>query len=384
MITPQKPKSLDPQAADAWTIDCKSKDSQNSANVNLKFLTRTLAAAVLAFAGIHAEAQDLIARQAPVDVHLNSVKHVDIDNTMETADLNNPASNFYSNWDQKNLRGSQGFIPKGTRIDLRGFAMPTTSRKINSKFGRRWGRMHEGIDIKVYVGDTIRAAFDGKVRIRAYNGRGYGYYIVLRHPNGIETLYGHMSRQLVKENQTVRAGQPIGLGGNTGRSSGSHLHFEVRLCSTPIDPALLFDFPNQDVTGNVYVTTKNYGERGSVALASAQRMDAESGQQHDEVASTSAHSTETRLSGSMNAGYDDAVDEEEEAEDVAAVKSKTSTRNARKSRRARASRTRYTTVKSGDTLYGIAKRNGTTVKELCRKNGIKATKALRPGQRLTL
>lgn len=361
--------------------------TKQNANVNLKFLTRALSAAVLALTSIHAEAQDLIARQAPVDVHLNSVKHVTIDNTMEMADLNNPASNFYSNWDQKNLRGSKGFIPKGTRIDLRDFAMPTTSRKINSKFGRRWGRMHEGIDIKVYVGDTIRAAFDGKVRIRAYNGSGYGYYIVLRHPNGIETLYGHMSRQLVKENQTVRAGQPIGLGGNTGRSFGSHLHFEVRLCSTPIDPALLFDFPNQDVTGNFYVTTKNYGERGSMALASAQRMETESGQQRGEVAASSTHSTETRLSGSMNAGYEDAVEEEEEeVEEVKAVKvkAKTTTRSTRKSRRAKASRTRHTTVKSGDTLYGIAKRNGTTVKELCRKNGIKATKALRPGQRLTL
>lgn len=355
--------------------------------VNLKFLTHTLAATVLALASTHAAAQDLIARQAPVDVHMKSVKHVAIDNTMETVDLNNPAANFYSNWDQKNLRGSKGFIPKGTRIDLRGFAMPTTSRKINSNFGRRWGRMHEGIDIKVYVGDTIRAAFDGKVRIRAYNGSGYGYYIVLRHPNGLETLYGHMSRQLVKENQTVRAGQPIGLGGNTGRSFGSHLHFEVRLCSTPINPALLFDFPNQDVTGNFYVTTKNYGERGSAVMASVQRMETESEQQseHGEVAATTTRSTETqRLSGSMNAGYEDAVDEAEEAEEVKATKAQTTTRNARKSRRTKAKRTRYTTVKSGDTLYQIAKRNGTTVKELCRKNGIKATKALHPGQRITL
>jgi len=314
---------------------------------------------------------------------MKSVKHVAIDNTMETVDLNNPASNFYSNWDQKNLRGSKGFIPKGTRIDLRGFAMPTTSRKINSNFGRRWGRMHEGIDIKVYVGDTIRAAFDGKVRIRAYNGNGYGYYIVLRHPNGIETLYGHMSRQLVKENQMVRAGQPIGLGGNTGRSFGSHLHFEVRLCSTPINPALLFDFPNQDVTGNFYVTTKNYGERSSAVAASVQRIEAERDRQ-SEMAASSTLLAETRHSGSMNAGYDDAVEEEEEAEEVRAAKKQTTTRSTRKSRRAKASRSHYTTVKNGDTLYQIAKRNGTTVKNLCRKNGIKATKPLRPGQRITL
>ena len=87
--------------------------------------------------------------------------------------------------------------------------MPTPSRKINSNFGPRWGRQHEGLDVKVYIGDTIRAAFDGKVRICKYNGGGYGYYIVIRHPNGLETLYGHLSKQIVKKDQVVRAGEPM-------------------------------------------------------------------------------------------------------------------------------------------------------------------------------
>lgn len=326
-------------------------------------------------------AQDLIARQAPVDVHMKNVKNVSIDNTIETADLNNPASNFYTNWDQKNLRGSKGFIPKGTRIDLRGFAMPTDSRKINSNFGRRWGRMHEGLDIKVYVGDTIRAAFDGKVRICSYNGRGYGYYIVLRHTNGIETLYGHMSKQLVRENQVVRAGQPIGLGGNTGRSFGSHLHFEVRLCSTPIDPSLLFDFPNQDVTGNFYVTTKNYGERESMALASSQRIQNENEQRAESNATASYTETYSPIAA-MNAGYENEVEEEATESKVVAQQKATST--TRRNHRSKKTQSRYTTVKSGDTLYSIAKRNGTTVSQICRKNGIKANKTLRLGQRISL
>ena len=116
--------------------------------------------------------------------------------------------------------------------------------------------MHKGLDIKVYIGDTIRAAFDGKVRIVRYEANGYGNYVVIRHNNGLETIYGHMSKHLVAENEHVRAGDPIGLGGNTGRSTGSHLHFETRLCGVALNPALMFDFRNQDVTGDTYLFRK--------------------------------------------------------------------------------------------------------------------------------
>jgi murein DD-endopeptidase MepM/ murein hydrolase activator NlpD len=120
------------------------------------------------------------------------------------------------------------------------------------------------LDIKVYIGDTIYAAFSGKVRIVRYEANGYGNYVVIRHNNGLETIYGHMSKQLVRENQTVRAGQPIGLGGNTGRSTGSHLHFETRLCGVALNPALMFDFKNQDVIGDYYIFRKNTYENESV------------------------------------------------------------------------------------------------------------------------
>lgn len=171
----------------------------------------------------------------------------------DTDDLENPASEIYSTWDNKAASIAPGVLPSVFRIEMKGFSMPTLSRKVTSAYGKRWGRQHTGLDIKVYVGDTIYAAFDGKVRICKYNSGGYGYYIVIRHPNGIETLYGHLSKQLVKENQIVHSGQPIGLGGNTGRSTGSHLHFETRLLGKPINPALLFDFPKQDATGDYYV-----------------------------------------------------------------------------------------------------------------------------------
>lgn len=122
------------------------------------------------------------------------------------------------------------------------------------------------MDIKVYVGDTIRAAFDGKVRVVKNQGRrGYGKYVVIRHDNGLETVYGHLSKQLVDINQLVKAGEPIALGGNTGRSTGSHLHFETRFLGIPINPALLFNFEKQDIVADSYTFTKAKGSSGKAS-----------------------------------------------------------------------------------------------------------------------
>lgn len=114
--------------------------------------------------------------------------------------------------------------------------------KINSDFGWRRYRMHKGIDIDLNIGDTIYAAFDGIVRIQKYNYRGFGNYVMIRHYNGVETLYGHLSKTFVKPNESVTSGQAIGLGGNTGRSTGPHLHFEMRYKGQAMDPNLFIDF----------------------------------------------------------------------------------------------------------------------------------------------
>jgi murein DD-endopeptidase MepM/ murein hydrolase activator NlpD len=142
--------------------------------------------------------------------------------------------------------------------------------KITSKYGIRQRRMHRGIDLKVQVGDTIRAAFDGKVRIKSYERRGYGYYLVLRHPNGLETVYGHLSKFLVKENDIIRAGKPIALGGNTGRSSGAHLHFETRFLGKDIDPADIIDFENGEPYKDEYVfnNVKINGKESNIYISS--------------------------------------------------------------------------------------------------------------------
>ena len=103
--------------------------------------------------------------------------------------------------------------------------------------------------------------------------RGYGKYIVIRHDNGLETVYGHLSKQIVEINQLVKAGEPIALGGNTGRSTGSHLHFETRFLGIPIDPALMFDFEKQDVVADHYTFTKTKTSKGTArSMASGEGL----------------------------------------------------------------------------------------------------------------
>ncbi len=237
---------------------------------------------------LSASAQDLIARQAPVDRRLRAVDSVAIQRAVERdMELNNLSSELYNSWVTNKAHPYKSEeVPDSFVIDLRGFCMPTPSRNVTSRFGYRpaFKRVHKGLDIKVYTGDTIVSAFDGKVRVVRYDEGGYGYYVVVRHPNGLETIYGHLSKQLVTTDQEVRAGQPIGLGGNTGRSFGSHLHFETRLAGEAINPEFLFDFPAQDVTGDFYTFHKNRKENEApVSLA------AEESRQETTVAMRATH-----------------------------------------------------------------------------------------------
>lgn len=287
-------------------------------------------------------AQDLLARQAPIDHKTKAVDTLALQRIIEREMEENPSYELYEEWD--NIFAHRATpIPDTYKIDLRNFCMPTSSRAITSNFGARWGRAHKGLDIKVFVGDTIRAAFSGKVRIVRNQGakKGYGKYIVIRHNNGLETIYGHLSKQLVAENQEVRAGDVIGLGGNTGRSTGSHLHFETRLCGIALNPALMFDFRAQDVTGDYYVYNKDTYE--------AEAREA------------------TRLRGVIgNGGY---TTEDVRGTSVASVRQEQSP----------SYETRYHKVAKGETLYSISKKRGTTVDKLCKLNNITKKSKIRPG-----
>ena len=299
-------------------------------------------AALTTLATLPLSAQDLLARQAPVDRKMKRVDSVALQRLIQQEMAESPATDLYQEWDNELTHYTASPMPEEATIDLRGFHMPTPSRVVTSNFGARWGRQHKGLDIKVYIGDTIRCAFDGRVRIVKYEGRGYGKYVVVRHDNGLETYYAHMSKQLVKENQTVKAGDPLGLGGNTGRSTGSHLHFETRLCGVAINPALMFDFRNQDVTGDFY----KY-RRSKYAAESAQA---------------------TRLRGVSGSSYASTADSEDDMGRAISTQ--------------KASNVHFHKVAKGETLYSIARRRGTTVEAICKLNHIGKKMKLRPGQLL--
>lgn len=212
-------------------------------------------------------AQDLLANQAPLDEQMETVDSIALKRLLLNEHALFPAQHIYPEWGNGNIH-YVAEMPDSFLIDLTGFTMPTTQTRITDVFGYRprRRRIHYGLDIDIDKGDTIRAAFDGRVRVVAYQRRGYGYYVAIRHDNGLETVYGHLSKQLVREDEYVTSGQPIGLGGNTGRSTGSHLHFETVLLGQSLNPALMFDFANQDVTGDTYTfyKSKKRGKGSSV------------------------------------------------------------------------------------------------------------------------
>ena len=301
---------------------------------------KTLAILALAsIATLPATAQDLLARQAPIDRKMKAVDSVALHQLILNEQAETPAADLYEDWNNHYAHRATA-LPDTFKINLRGFCMPTDNRVVTSNFGARWGRQHKGIDVKVYIGDTIRAAFSGKVRMVKYEAGGYGKYVVIRHGNGLETIYGHMSKHLVAEDEIVEAGQPIGLGGNTGRSTGSHLHFETRLCGVALNPALMFDFKNQDVIGDYYMFYRDTYQKESIVA--------------------------NRLRGVGGKGN---IEADEDTELAIAAPAATYAKDVK-----------FHKVKRGETLASIARKRGTTIDEICRLNRIGKNIRLMPGQ----
>ena len=301
---------------------------------------KTLAILALAsIATLPATAQDLLARQAPIDRKMKAVDSVALHQLILNEQAETPAADLYEDWNNHYAHRATA-LPDTFKINLRGFCMPTDNRVVTSNFGARWGRQHKGIDVKVYIGDTIRAAFSGKVRMVKYEAGGYGKYVVIRHGNGLETIYGHMSKHLVAEDEIVEAGQPIGLGGNTGRSTGSHLHFETRLCGVALNPALMFDFKNQDVIGDYYMFYRDTYQKESIVA--------------------------NRLRGVGGKGN---IEADEDTELAIAAPEATYAKDVK-----------FHKVKRGETLASIARKRGTTIDEICRLNRIGRNIRLMPGQ----
>ena len=307
----------------------------------MRFRTlKTLAILALAsIATLPATAQDLLARQAPIDRKMKAVDSVALHQLILNEQAETPAADLYEDWNNHYAHRATA-LPDTFKINLRGFCMPTDNRVVTSNFGARWGRQHKGIDVKVYIGDTIRAAFSGKVRMVKYEAGGYGKYVVIRHGNGLETIYGHMSKHLVAEDEIVEAGQPIGLGGNTGRSTGSHLHFETRLCGVALNPALMFDFKNQDVVGDYYMFYRDTYQKESIVA--------------------------NRLRGVGGKGK---IEADEDTELAIAAPAASYAKDVK-----------FHKVKRGETLASIARKRGTTIDEICRLNRIGRNILLMPGQ----
>jgi murein DD-endopeptidase MepM/ murein hydrolase activator NlpD len=133
--------------------------------------------------------------------------------------------------------------------------LPLDKTPLTSPFGPRWRSWHYGVDLDLETGDPVYSGFDGIVRIAGYDRYGYGYYVVVRHKNGLETLYGHMSKILIGVGQELKAGDLIGKGGSTGRSTGSHLHYELRFQGAPFNPERVYDFKEPTIKDQIYLIT---------------------------------------------------------------------------------------------------------------------------------
>lgn len=290
-------------------------------------------------------AQQIISKSPHSDMHKqllanqakskDQIRLVEKNTFIDLLDDIEPELDIYTEgWNSKAVNPfKDSDVPSSQIIDVTGYAMPCPG-KVTSHYGyrARFGRMHKGIDLGIHNNDTIYAAFDGKVRLTAYERKGYGNYVILRHPNGLETVYGHLNKALVRPDQTVHAGDPIALGGSTGRSTGPHLHFETRFMGYAINPAAIFDFANQTTHTDTYNFSKsNYTQSRNFA-PSKSLAQAESENPY-------------KKSASARSSY---------------------------------------TVKKGDTLSSIARSYGLSVSRLRKLNGLGKSSAIRSGQKLKL
>lgn len=250
-----------------------------------------------------------------------------LDETVFSKKWNNDVLNPY-NVDTKDL-------PISIIIDLvdslKSYHYPYKGR-VSSKYGYRRRRAHQGTDLGLKVGEPIYATFDGRVRVTQHSNKGYGNLVIIRHDNGLETYYAHLSEILVEANQWVTAGQVIGKGGSTGRSTGPHLHFEMRYQGLSFDAERLIDFETGMLRRETFLLKRTY----------------------------------FNASSRFEQDFEVEIQSDEEDKKIAAE----------------AAARKYHTVRSGDTLGRIAINNGTTVKKLCQLNGIKETSILSLGQKI--
>lgn len=264
----------------------------------------------------------------------------DAEETPDTAFIAFPSHDLYSSWDTiaaHPYNFNEAFKMDSVEITLTeegdgGFVLPYKGG-LTSLFGWRKYRPHYGTDIDLETGDQVVAAFDGMVRVaKPYHG--YGNCVIIRHRNGLETVYAHLSKILVESGQVVSAGSLVGLGGNTGHSYGSHLHFEIRYLGQALDTQDFIDYEKGELKTNCFMLRK---------------CDVEN--KYDLRALHNRHRHDLGMARYSKAG---------------------------------GGKGKIYKVRAGDNLGKIARRYGTTVKALCRKNGIKPTTKLQVGRKIRL
>jgi len=281
--------------------------------------------------------------KTPADSTTTNLSPGDIAKRLDSVNLF-PAYALYNDWDTEKIHYDK-FDIRTLKDSVRKIALNENGDgsyvhpfdgKVTCPFGQCRRYFHYGVDIDLNTGDAVSAAFDGKVRVAKLNSS-YGNVVIIRHSNGLETYYAHLSKLLVKSGDAVMAGQIIGLGGNTGYSRGSHLHFEVRYLGQPINPNDLISFTDEKLTSDtLYVSKKSF------------------------IYNRNLYSKKNDIHSINN--Y--------------ASKNNNSMKDAGK-----LVGNEYV-VKQGDSLSAIAGRYGTSVSELCKKNGLKTNSILRLGQRI--
>ncbi|GGX03897.1 hypothetical protein GCM10007384_02080 [Aquimarina muelleri] len=245
---------------------------------------------------------------------------------------------FTTNWDNQQFNpywGEQLTFPFQLEFQDEDFSSPVDGNMVvTSRYGWRRGRPHQGIDIDLHIGDSVKSILDGKIRYVGYHG-GHGNTVVVRHHNGLETVYAHLSQILVKENEDIKKGQTIGKGGVTGNARGSHLHLEVRYKGKSINPEYLFEFTSDNkVRSDVLFVTKKW-------------------------ATPRYHKSTRKSNIVLHKTIEDIAKIEEEQQKI------------------------YT-VRKGDTLSRIANKYGLAIAEICKTNALRSSSVLKIGQQIII
>lgn len=306
---------------------------------------RTTALVISLLITISTHSQELFQATINTEIETSEIDSllIEIEDLSNDSLLSNDETFYHNIWNSTQIRYPLTTLPpKDELVTIRltepydkPFVLPVIGSVI-SKFGHRGRRMHTGTDIRLNAGDTVRCAFDGKVRL-AKRFSGYGNLVLVRHSNGLETIYAHLQSMSVNINDTIKAGDVIGLGGRTGRATCNHLHFETRLFGEPFDSNKYIDFKLCALRSNhIYYKNKQF------------EIDPDNFNKKLVI--------ETKLVVAAN-------------QSIPMIGSNIST----------AAKTSKHVIRKGDTLSVIARRYNTSVKNLCSVNNITAQKTLKIG-----